>query len=158
MLSDLRHSKVAGLNWTLTILYRGSLLSTNFGTWEKLYQWNSTSTNFIPIALKFVLVEFVLVETVLLGDPLYIICYEISGPSCIISCYLLCGRSAASLWLSLILIREKVFNLSLSPGSFWSCPKLYIQSTINIWKKALTKAIWADKKWAGLWQISLYIK
>ena len=22
----------------------------------------------------------------------------------------------------------------------------------------LTKAIWADKKWAGLWQISLYIQ
>ena len=53
------------------------------------------------------------------------ICYEISGPSCIISCYLLCGRSAASLWLSLILIREKVFNLSLSPGSFWSCHASY---------------------------------
>ena len=29
-----------------------------------------TSTNFIPIALKFVLVEIVLVETVLVGDPL----------------------------------------------------------------------------------------
>jgi hypothetical protein len=29
------------------------------------------STNFIPIALKIVLVEFVLVETVLVGDPLY---------------------------------------------------------------------------------------
>ena len=36
--------------------------------------------------------------------------------------------------------------------------KLYIPSTINIWKKVLTKAIWADKKWAGFWQISLYIK
>ena len=33
--------------------------------------------------------------------------------------------------------------------------KLYIPSTINIWKKVLTKAIWADKKWAGFWQISL---
>jgi hypothetical protein len=32
---------------------------------------NSTSTIFIPIALKFVQVEFVLVETVLVGDPLY---------------------------------------------------------------------------------------
>ena len=32
---------------------------------------NSTSTNFIPIVLKIVLVEFVLVETVLVGDPLY---------------------------------------------------------------------------------------
>ena len=27
--------------------------------------------------------------------------------------------------------------------------KLYIQSTINIRKKVVTKAIWADKKWAG---------
>ena len=25
-------------------------------------------------------------------------------------------------------------------------------------KKVPTKAIWVDKKWAGLWQISLYIK
>ena len=37
-------------------------------------------------------------------------------------------------------------------------PKLYVPSTINIWKKVLIKAIWADKKWAGFWQISLYIK
>ena len=36
--------------------------------------------------------------------------------------------------------------------------KLYIPSTINIFKKVLTKAIWADKKWGGFWQISLYIK
>ena len=42
--------------------------------------------------------------------------------------------------------------------SFGLYPKLYIPSTINIWKKLLTKAIWADKKWAGFWQISLYIK
>ena len=35
---------------------------------------------------------------------------------------------------------------------------LYIPSTINIWKKVVTKAIWADTKWAGFWQISLYIK
>ena len=43
---------------------------------------------------------------------------------------------------------------------FESCmlyAKLYIPSTINIWKKVLTKAIWAEKKWAGFWQISLYI-
>ena len=25
-------------------------------------------------------------------------------------------------------------------------------------KKVLNKAIWADKKWTGFWQISLYIK
>ena len=36
--------------------------------------------------------------------------------------------------------------------------KLYIPSTINIWKKVLTKAIWADKKWAGFWQISMYVR
>ena len=36
--------------------------------------------------------------------------------------------------------------------------KLYIPSTINIWKEVFTWAIWADKKWAGFWQISLYIK
>ena len=36
-------------------------------------------------------------------------------------------------------------------------PKLYLPSTTNIWKKVLTKAIWADKKWAGFWQIRLYI-
>ena len=29
--------------------------------------------------------------------------------------------------------------------------------TINIWKMVLTKAIWANKKWAGFWQISQYI-
>ena len=43
-------------------------------------------------------------------------------------------------------------------ASFVAHAKLYIPSTINIWKKVLTKAIWADKKWAGFWQISLYIK
>ena len=32
----------------------------------------STSTNFIPMAIKFVLVEIVLEETVLVGDPLYL--------------------------------------------------------------------------------------
>ena len=34
-------------------------------------QLGSTSTNFIPMAIKFVLVKIVLVETVLVGDPLY---------------------------------------------------------------------------------------
>ena len=42
--------------------------------------------------------------------------------------------------------------------NFTSISKLCIPSTINIWKKVLTKAIWADKKWASFWQISLYIK
>jgi hypothetical protein len=45
----------------------------NFHYYEFYYiasSKNSTSTNFIPIALKIVLVEFVLVETVLVGDPL----------------------------------------------------------------------------------------
>ena len=27
---------------------------------------------------------------------------------------------------------------------------------INIWEKVLTKAVRADKKWTGFWQISLY--
>ena len=74
-------------------LYRGSSLSTIFGILKKTYYAkivlvsttqpiststnfttqqsvrNSTSTNFIPMAPKFVLVEIVLVETVLVGDP-----------------------------------------------------------------------------------------
>ena len=74
-----------------SIIYTGGLpLSMICGTWKKLYYAkfvlveyrlnststnllirNSTSMNFIPIALKFVLVEFILVETVLVGDPLY---------------------------------------------------------------------------------------
>ena len=77
----------------LTILQiQGSPLSMIFGTWKKLYYakfvlveyvvhrlnststnlliTNSTSTTFIPIALKFILVEFLLVETVQVGDPL----------------------------------------------------------------------------------------
>ena len=36
--------------------------------------------------------------------------------------------------------------------------KLYIPSTINISRKLLSKTMWADKKWAGFGQISLYIK
>ena len=30
-------------------------------------------------------------------------------------------------------------------------PKLYIQSTINISKKLLGTANWANKKWTGIW-------
>ena len=48
--------------------------------------------------------------------------------------------------------------LVLSGPSLSLLSKLYIPSTINIWKKVLTKAIWADKNLAGFWQISLYIK
>ena len=64
------------LHMEFQIYYRESSLSTIFGTWQfPLVQFlmhsNSTSTNFIPIALKFLLVEIVLVETVLVGDPLY---------------------------------------------------------------------------------------
>ena len=33
-------------------------------------------------------------------------------------------------------------------------PKYYM----HLNKGARTKAIWADKKWVGFWQISLYIK
>ena len=48
--------------------------STNFTT--KQFQTDSTGTNFVPMAQKFVLVEIVLVETVLVetvlvGDPVY---------------------------------------------------------------------------------------
>ena len=37
-------------------------------------------------------------------------------------------------------------------------PNLYIPSTISIWKRCSSKAIWADKKWACFWQISWNIK
>ena len=38
-------------------------------------------------------------------------------------------------------------------------PKLYIPSNIyKPFKKLLCKAIWADKRWAGFWQVSLYNK
>ena len=40
---------------------------------------------------------------------------------------------------------------------FISWPKLYIPSTKNISRTLLSTAIWAGKKWAGFWQISLYI-
>ena len=40
--------------------------------------------------------------------------------------------------------------LTCTPHRFIPSPRLYIPSTINIWKKVLTKAIWSDKKWAGL--------
>ena len=49
-----------------------------FGILKKMYcakfilHSNSTSTNFIPMAMKFVQVEIILVETVLVGDPLYL--------------------------------------------------------------------------------------
>ena len=42
-------------------------------TSTKLLITNSTSTNFISIAIKIVLVEFVLLEAILVGDPLYYI-------------------------------------------------------------------------------------
>ena len=63
---------------TQPYMYRVSSLSTIFGILKKLYyakfilHSNSTSTNFIPMAMKFVQVEIVLVETVLVGDPLYL--------------------------------------------------------------------------------------
>ena len=48
------------------------LLHSQFPLVRILLHSNSSSTNFIPMALKFVLVEIVLVETVLVGDPLYL--------------------------------------------------------------------------------------
>ena len=82
-----------GVPWIF--VYRGSSLSTIFGILKKSYYAkfvlvsttqpiststnfatqqsgkNSTSTNFIPMALKLVLVEIVLVETVLVGNSSY---------------------------------------------------------------------------------------
>ena len=49
--------------------------------------------------------------------------------------------------------RDNLWHAYNEPINFYSVP-----STINIWKNVLTKAIWADRKWAGFWQISLYIK
>jgi hypothetical protein len=48
-----------------------TVLYSQFPLVQILLHSNSTSRNFIPIAQKFVLVEFILVETVLVGDPLY---------------------------------------------------------------------------------------
>ena len=80
-------------NTNLTLPIQGVLAQYNFWDFEKIvlceihtseYQIakfplvlillhsNSTSTNFIPMAVKFVLVEIVLVETVLVGDLLQI--------------------------------------------------------------------------------------
>ena len=62
-------------------------------------------------------------------------------------------------WLRVCHKKLSVSRLpSVFVRKFDAAPKLYIPSTINIWKKVLTKPIWADKKWAGFWQISLYIK
>ena len=49
----------------------------------------------------------------------------------------------------------KSLNVSRAMSYFYEIEfkiwaKLYIPSTINIWKKVLTKAIWADKKWAEI--------
>ena len=41
---------------------------------------------------------------------------------------------------------------------FWLYIKVIHRKYYKHLKKVLTKAIWADKKWAGFWQISLYIK
>ena len=49
-------------------------------------------------------------------------------------------------------------NILYQSASGWglrSGTKLYIPNTINVWKKVHTKAIWADKKWTGFWQIRL---
>jgi hypothetical protein len=36
--------------------------------------------------------------------------------------------------------------------------KIYIPSTINTEKGLLITAIWADRKWAGFWQVTLNLK
>ena len=43
------------------------------------------------------------------------------------------------------------------PYTYTRGPKLYIPSTTNTWKRLYSTAIWADRKWAGFWQIILYI-
>ena len=58
-----------GKNRTCEIRTSGYYIA-NFHSYEFYYS-NSTSMNFIPIAPKFVLVEFVLVEIVLGGEPMY---------------------------------------------------------------------------------------
>ena len=58
-----------GKNRTMRNSYQW-VLHSQFPLVRILLHSNSTSMNFIPIALKFVLVEFVLLETVLVGDPL----------------------------------------------------------------------------------------
>ena len=45
----------------------------------------------------------------------------------------------------------------LASSFYFIATIVIIPCTINIWKKMLNKAIWADKKWACFWQISLYI-
>ena len=60
-------------------------------------------------------------------------------------------------FISLVQLGENFYGQKFTVD-FFHVAKLYIPSTIHIWKKVLTKAIWADKKWAGFWQISLYIK
>ena len=54
------------------------VLHSQFPLVRILLHSNPTSTNFIPIALKFVLVEIVLVETALVGDPLYLGCITLT--------------------------------------------------------------------------------
>ena len=46
-------------------------MQTEFNLYEFTNNNYSTGANLIPIALKFVLVEFILVKNVLVGDPLY---------------------------------------------------------------------------------------
>ena len=60
---------------------------------------------------------------------------------CLVSC--IWNVKSIALWMGPL-------NLSFCNSS--------IRSTLNIWKKVLTKVIWADEKWAGFWQISLCIK
>ena len=70
-------------------------------------------------------------------------------------------------WIFIIIVTGQDFSILIHENDFegvsatlflvhldfnmYSRPKLYIPSSINIWKKMLTKAIWADKKWASFW-------
>ena len=62
------HRLVQFLGFGKNCAMRKWVLHSQFPLVQILLRINSTSMNFIPIALKFVLVEIVLVETLLVGD------------------------------------------------------------------------------------------
>ena len=71
------------------------------------------------------------------------------------------GTPLVNIRKSLARMKQEVVTMDVRVGVVQHTllqAKLYIPNTTNIWKKVLTKTIWADKKWAGFWQISLYIK
>ena len=53
---------------------------------------------------------------------------------------------------------KKIRHLDTPTYAFILEIKIYIPSTINISRKLVSIAIWADKTWAGFRQIYLYIQ